>query len=70
MKKRIIISLVVAALAIILSVSAFAAGNKTVVYLKDDGAGDGSSASSPVGTLADAYGALDLSKDCTIVVCG
>ncbi len=47
-----------------------AAEEKTVVFLKDKGTGDGSSAASPVGTLKDAFSALDLTKDCTIVVCG
>ena len=47
-----------------------AAEKGTVVYLKDKGTGDGTSASSPVGTLKDAFGALDLTKDCTVVICG
>ncbi len=42
----------------------------TVVYVKDGGTGNGSSAENAVGTIADAYNALDLTKDCTIVVCG
>lgn len=42
----------------------------TVVFLSEGGTGDGSSALSPVSSLDDAYAALDLSKDCTIVVCG
>ncbi len=46
------------------------AEEKTVVYLKDNGTGDGSSADAPVGTLKDAFAALDLTKDCTVVVCG
>lgn len=45
------------------------AGDDTVVFLRDGGTGDGSSVSKAVGTLADAYNALDLSKDCTIVIC-
>lgn len=45
------------------------AGKSTVVFLRDGGAGDGSSLSKPVGTLSAAYDALDLSKDCTIVIC-
>lgn len=52
-----------------LSVAASAAGN-TVVFLADGGSGDGSTAESPVGTLAAAYDALDLTKDCTVVLCG
>ena len=56
------------ALALIVSVSA--AGDKTVVYLKDGGTGDGSTPDAAVGNLFGAYDQLDLSKDCTIVVCG
>ena len=46
------------------------AADATVVYVKDGGTGDGSTAENAVGSIADAYNALDLSKDCTIVVCG
>ncbi len=46
------------------------AGDARVVFLRDGGKGDGSSYSKAVGTLAEAYNALDLSKDCVIVVCG
>jgi hypothetical protein len=46
------------------------AKDATVVYLKNDGTGDGMSADSAVGSLDAAYAALDLNKDCTIVVCG
>ena len=72
MKNRISIYL---CLVLLLALFAFAipasaAGDATVVYLKNDGNGDGMSASSPVGSLDAAYSALDLSKDCTIVVCG
>ena len=42
----------------------------TVVYLKDGGYGNGSSPTEAVGTFLDAYEALDLTKDCTVVVCG
>lgn len=52
-----------------MTICASAAGS-TVVYLENGGAGDGSSAASPVGSLADAYKALDLEKDCTVVVSG
>ena len=45
------------------------AGKATVVYLRNNGNGDGSSYTKAVGSLTDAYDALDLSKDCTIVVC-
>ena len=44
-------------------------GKMTVVYLRDNGTGDGSDYANAVGTLEDAYMMLDLSKDCTIVVC-
>ncbi len=44
--------------------------NRTVVYIKDGGSGDGSSPDSAFSTLTKCYDALDLSKDCTIVVCG
>ena len=47
-----------------------AAEKATVVYLKDKGTGDGSSSASPVGTLKDAFDALDLTQDCTVVICG
>ena len=52
-----------------MSIAAAAAEN-TVVYLPDGGKGDGSSAKNPVGSLQAAYDALDLSKDCTVVICG
>ncbi len=69
MKKYLALSLtLLLALALIVSVSA--AGDKTVVYLKDGGSGDGSSPEAAVSDLFTAYDALDLSKDCTIVVCG
>ena len=44
--------------------------NQTVIYLNDGGSGNGSSADKALASLADAYDALDLSKDCTIVICG
>ena len=53
-----------------MSVAASAAGTETVVYLANGGSGNGTSAESPVGSLPDAYAALDLSKDCTVVICG
>ena len=53
-----------------MSVAASAAGTATVVYLADGGSGDGTAPESPVGTLTAAYDALDLTKDCTIVLCG
>ena len=51
--KKLFILLVISAL---LLISAFAAEN--TVYVSDGGTGDGSSASAPLGTLADAYAAL------------
>ena len=45
-------------------------GTLTTVYLADGGTGDGKTPASPVGSLADAYDALDLTKDCKIVLCG
>lgn len=73
--KKILHYLVAVAAAIVLmllpfAVHAEAVEKPTVVYLADGGTGDGSSASSPVGSLTDAYSALDLTKDCTVVVCG
>ena len=53
-----------------MSVAASAAGTATVVFLADGGSGNGTSADNPVGTLAAAYDALDLTKDCTVVLCG
>jgi|GEM_PF-504699 len=69
MKKLSAIILFVVLSVAVLALTAGAAGN-TVVYLADGGTGDGSSASAPCGSLTDAYAALDLSKDCTVVVCG
>jgi len=42
----------------------------TVVYLASDGKGNGSTAQSAVNTMTAALDCLDLSKDCTVVVCG
>ena len=44
--------------------------NANVVYLGGTGAGDGSTPEKALNNLMAAYDALDLSKDCTIVVCG
>ena len=41
----------------------------TVVYLATGGKGNGSSADSPVSNLAAALDCLDLTKDCTVVIC-
>ena len=53
-----------------MSVAASAAGTATVVYMADGGSGNGTAPESPVGTLTAAYDALDLTKDCTVVLCG
>lgn len=51
--------------------AAYADADKpTVVYLCDGGTGDGTSPDKAVGSLTAAYDALDLAKDCTVVVCG
>ncbi|MBQ7661207.1 MAG: S-layer homology domain-containing protein [Clostridia bacterium] len=42
----------------------------TVLYLKSGGNGDGTSADKAAGTLDAVYRGLDLTKDCTVVVCG
>ena len=44
--------------------------NATVVYLASNGKGNGKSAESAVNTMSAALDCLDLSKDCTVVVCG
>ena len=44
--------------------------DRTVVFLQDGAMGDGSSPTNAVGSLLDAYEALDLTKDGTIVLCG
>lgn len=44
--------------------------NKNVVYLGGTSDGDGSSPEKAVNNLTAAFDALDLSRDCTIVVCG
>lgn len=54
---------------VIAAFSASAAGAE-VVYLKNGGTGDGSSPERALGSMNDAYSALDLKKDCVIVLCG
>ena len=54
----------------VFALGALAASAADTVYVKDGGKGDGSSAKNPVGSLQAAYDALDLSKDCTVVICG
>ena len=63
--KKVIFAIILVAL---LSLTAFAA-DETVVFLADGGKGDGSSASSPVGSFADAYAAVG-EGDAIIVICG
>ena len=46
------------------------AAGKRIVFLRTGGNGDGSSPDKPLGNLTDAYNALDLTKDCKIVLCG
>ena len=45
-------------------------GGLTVVFLKNNADGDGTSANSPTSSLGKAVELLDKSKDCTIVICG
>ncbi|MBQ9429350.1 MAG: hypothetical protein IJU41_07405, partial [Clostridia bacterium] len=68
MKKAFLVLFVCLALSA-LCIGLSAAG-ATVVYLRDGGGGNGSSPAAAVGRLTDAYAALDLSKNCTVVVCG
>ena len=69
MKKLIALVLCALMLCAIVPFSVSAAG-MTVAYVKDGGSGDGTSADKAFGNLQDAYNALDLEKDCTIVICG
>lgn len=55
---------------LMLALLTLAVGAADVVYLKSGGTGDGSSDASPVGSINDAFKKLDLSGDCTIVLCG
>ncbi len=73
MKKHLFFTLTLLLLAVWMSSVPFYAetddGN-TVVYLADGGTGNGMTPGSPVGSLTKAYDALDLSKDCTVVLVG
>ena len=73
MKKHLFFTLTLLLLAVWMSSLPFYAetddGN-TVVYLADGGTGDGMTPETPVGSLTKAYDALDLTKDCTVVICG
>ncbi len=66
------ICILLATLIIVLAAPVFtaSAAGGTVVFLKGGAQGSGASADDAVGTLEDAFNALDLSKDCTIVLCG
>ena len=69
-RTRILLPLFLLLLALCTLSVAASAADSTVVFLATGGSGDGSSAESPVGTLTAAYDALDLTKDCTVVLCG
>ena len=75
MNKKIL-ALLITSLSLLLVLLVFPlAGNaegRTVVYLTDGGAGtkDGSSAENAAGSLSEALSLLDLTQDCTVVVCG
>lgn len=72
--KRIIRSLLfiitAACLFSVFTAQAHATGGAGVVFLADGGTGDGMSPDRPVGSLDEAYAALDLSGDCKVVICG
>ena len=65
-RSPLIFAVILVAMMCVTCISAFAAN---VVFVKDGGKGNGASASSPVGTLTDAYNALGDTGG-TIVVCG
>lgn len=70
MKKRFRLSLAVF-LALLLCVPAFSvSAADNVVFLSDSGTGDGSSPDKATNDLFTAYENLDLTKNCTIVICG
>ncbi len=70
MKKSFIILVLALVLLTAAALPAYADGGREVVFLKNGGTGDGSSADNALGTMAEAYAALDLSRDGTIVICG
>ncbi len=70
MKKNLLFITVLLLLSVCFTFAISAADKMTVVYLENDGSGNGSSADAAVGSLEAAYKALDLSKDCTVVICG
>lgn len=73
MKKlgTVIMCALIAVLTVISVIPASAASSGlTTVYLEDNGKGDGSTPEKAAGDLFTAYDSLDLSKDCTIVICG
>ena len=69
--KKIIGFLMIALLAVSLfAMAASAATYSDVVYLKGGASGNGTSEADAVGTWQDAFEALDLTKDATVVICG
>lgn len=65
--KKIVFSLVFFCIAMLCLLPTFAAD--TVVFVADGGTGDGTAATAPLGTLADAYAVIG-SGNGTIVICG
>lgn len=63
----IITAIVLVCLSLPLGISA---AGLDVVYVKDGGSGNGSTPEKACGSIADAFGMLELSHDCTVVVCG
>ena len=69
MKKKFLLTLgLVLVFVLTLAFAASAATN--VVYVKDDGTGNGLSPETATSSLTTAYSKLDLSDDCTVVICG
>mgnify|MGYP001405491056 CR=1 FL=1 len=68
MRKTFLFVLSLLICAVLCTAAVFAA--EQTVYVKDGGTGDGLTPGSPVGSLTKAYDALDLTKDCTVVLCG
>ncbi|MBQ7660639.1 MAG: S-layer homology domain-containing protein [Clostridia bacterium] len=66
--KKILTLFTLALLCTLLTCTALAA--QQVVFLKDGGSGNGTSADRAIGSLNNAVSALDLDEDCTIVICG
>ncbi len=68
MKKFLALALV--CIMVLALMPTFASAAENVVYVKDGGTGDGSSADKAVGTLTEAWNALSPDTDGTVVVCG